>query len=392
MQRIFCKIGVYVSLCLFIISCSRQSKTVFTDVIDVTRLVKKEMQLSDLSETIKYIPLDNRVIVGDINDSKRIKIFDNNIFIWDYKKGLLRFSKDGKFINHIGTIGRGPSEYGQYSAFDINKNSREVYILEDKKFLVFNFDGDYIRNEVIKSDYYLYNIDFISPGSLILATNNSYGESPFNWICSDCFGNILNVKNNYIRFKPPELSSLIPSMITYKFDDAVYYYEQYNDTIFKISNSEIKSAYIFLHDKTRFTPEIFIRDGMRNLSSYYIPRNIIESSKYLIILFHINSKNKLTVLNKKNKNFFEIKGRKNNGIFNDIDGGINFLPLIYNEEENEEYLISVINAFEYKVHVTSDAFKNATPKYPEKKTELEKLANSLDENDNPVLMLVKLKE
>jgi len=31
-------------------------------------------------------------------------------------------------------------------------------------------------------------------------------------------------------------------------------------------------------------------------------------------------------------------------------------------------------------------------KHPEKKKELEKLANSLDENDNPVLMLVKLKE
>ena len=31
-------------------------------------------------------------------------------------------------------------------------------------------------------------------------------------------------------------------------------------------------------------------------------------------------------------------------------------------------------------------------KYPEKKKQLEQLANSLDENDNPVLMLVKLKE
>ena len=31
-------------------------------------------------------------------------------------------------------------------------------------------------------------------------------------------------------------------------------------------------------------------------------------------------------------------------------------------------------------------------KYPEKKKQLEELANSLNENDNPVLMLVKLKE
>ena len=36
--------------------------------------------------------------------------------------------------------------------------------------------------------------------------------------------------------------------------------------------------------------------------------------------------------------------------------------------------------------------KPPPPKYPEKKKQLEKLANSLNENDNPVLMLVKLKE
>jgi hypothetical protein len=35
--------------------------------------------------------------------------------------------------------------------------------------------------------------------------------------------------------------------------------------------------------------------------------------------------------------------------------------------------------------------KKITSKYPEKKKELEKLANSLNENANPVLMLVKLK-
>lgn len=42
--------------------------------------------------------------------------------------------------------------------------------------------------------------------------------------------------------------------------------------------------------------------------------------------------------------------------------------------------------------VDTKAFKTSTPKFPEKKKELEKLAYSLDENDNPVLMFVKLKE
>jgi hypothetical protein len=51
-----------------------------------------------------------------------------------------------------------------------------------------------------------------------------------------------------------------------------------------------------------------------------------------------------------------------------------------------------MNAFDLKAHVASNEFKNATPKFPEKKKELEQLANELNENDNPILMLVRPKE
>lgn len=80
------------------------------------------------------------------------------------------------------------------------------------------------------------------------------------------------------------------------------------------------------------------------------------------------------------------------GLINDLDGGPDFAPGYCYREDGREYLLSWRNAFELKAHVESESFKNSTPKYPEKKRELEKLAASLDENDNPVLMLVKLKD
>jgi hypothetical protein len=52
----------------------------------------------------------------------------------------------------------------------------------------------------------------------------------------------------------------------------------------------------------------------------------------------------------------------------------------------------LIDAIDLKNHVASEAFKKSKPLYPEKKKELEKLANSLKETDNPVLVLVRLKE
>jgi hypothetical protein len=42
--------------------------------------------------------------------------------------------------------------------------------------------------------------------------------------------------------------------------------------------------------------------------------------------------------------------------------------------------------------VTGNEFKNSSTKYPEKNKELEKLANSLKETDNPLLMMVRLKK
>ena len=45
-----------------------------------------------------------------------------------------------------------------------------------------------------------------------------------------------------------------------------------------------------------------------------------------------------------------------------------------------------------KAIVSSDKFNKSVPKYPEKTKELKRLANSLKETDNPVLMLVRLKK
>jgi hypothetical protein len=75
------------------------------------------------------------------------------------------------------------------------------------------------------------------------------------------------------------------------------------------------------------------------------------------------------------------------GIENDIDGGINFAPMY---SPNERTLVSWFNAMDLKAHVASEGFKNSKPKYPEKKKELEALANRLKDTDNPVLMVVTM--
>jgi len=60
--------------------------------------------------------------------------------------------------------------------------------------------------------------------------------------------------------------------------------------------------------------------------------------------------------------------------------------MIYNST-----MVMNISAKDLKYHVASEDFKNNVPVWPEKKKLLEKLANSLSEFDNPVLIVVTFK-
>lgn len=122
----------------------------------------------------------------------------------------------------------------------------------------------------------------------------------------------------------------------------------------------------------------------------------MESKTYLISRYNYKGKIAYVFISKETgqtaTSNFEWNRNVKGGIPNDLDGGLMFTPDNYYREGDDEFLAGIILPFKLKNHVASDDFKNSTLLYPEKKKALEKLANSLNENDNPVLMLVKLKE
>lgn len=120
-------------------------------------------------------------------------------------------------------------------------------------------------------------------------------------------------------------------------------------------------------------------------------RRVFETINFLFVEYRISKDKQIYHLIKEKKNGKEWTFDPEVGLINDIDGGPSFKPELYFTRNKTEYLVIWINAFELKAHVESEAFKVFTPKYPEKKKELEQLAAKIDENDNPVLMLVKLK-
>lgn len=105
--------------------------------------------LSNAARTIEVIPLETKdeCIISEI---EKMWLTDDNIIIYHhYKQPLLRFSRDGKFLNKIGVIGKGPGECVLIGDIRVDDAKEEVYInLGDGRqagFMVYDFDGNFKR-------------------------------------------------------------------------------------------------------------------------------------------------------------------------------------------------------------------------------------------------------
>jgi hypothetical protein len=137
---------------------------------------------------------------------------------------------------------------------------------------------------------------------------------------------------------------------------------------------------------------------MKQMGQYVIHGDLFETNRFLVLDYRFD-KNSIAVLDKKNNKVYMNYHKENGnrpmicGIQNDLDGGIMFRLYAnsYFTENNIEYLIGLIDPFDLKSHIASTEFKNSVPKDPEKKNALEKFANGIKETDNPILMMIKLK-
>jgi hypothetical protein len=349
--------------------------------------------LSDIANEIQYIPLETNEynLIGNVN---KIKFNDDYIFVQDKNPPSLHvFDHYGKYLRKIGKHGRGPNEFSYLNDFTFSNVKPRVWLLTSipYKIMEYNFNGAFVKQiEYSMSDNYNCIESLFNDKYLIMRTN-SFGNTPFTFSIFSEDGK--HLKNAIIPEKFEYTGSVLSSKNNFwfnVFNNNCYVKENVlNDTLYRISSSlEFLPKYIFDSGKYRQT-----LDFRQNFTDYYkrkdlnyiIHNTFFETSKVLIYCYLFNMNSRLNYYDKTLKKSYTFK---NKGIPNDLDGGFDFIP----EYQINDLIIGYISVLELKDYVASGIFKNSTPKYPEKKKELERLAKSLDENDNPVLILVKLKE
>lgn len=361
-------------------------------VYDLKKLTKTtQVSLSELGFIdVLYVPLEtvNEGIINKINEIK----CDNASFILHYYNDILKFDANGLLKCRIGTEGRGPGEFITAHEIDFDEITHKIYLVDGwiKRFFVYSGDGKLLRT--FNSPFN--TTKFILTGDSILCFSTNYiGNVDTSFVLIDTVGNILmSFPNRYPwHYKVQQGTAGFEENLFYKFNNRIFKKEIYSDTVFKFQNGSFLPHIVIRHrdkllntkSRSEFSPEFL-------LENYISQKRIFEFGDYLYYEFAIGLiHNKRYCLIGSKKTGSQYLMSFDQGLINDLDGGPNILPKTVKDENT---IVGWVDAIKLKNHVASKTFKNSNPKYPEKKKELEKLANSLKETDNPVLVLVRLKQ
>jgi len=386
-------------------SCARKDDGLYE--IDPRTFIENKITLTDIADDIKYIPLDNSIPFVNFK-----YVLTSDFFYISAKEiGILKFDRQGRLIKKIGNPGRGPGEFTYGIKFAVDEITGNVFVRDRADLTkVYSKNGTFLREISLNNktgDIIGWSGDIEIFNSLLFFPNSlGPGNSKYAWAFLDTLGNVVALKENSV---PTFQTNAGREAHIYKFEDKLFYFNYFNDTVFTISTDlSYEPKYLFAKGDHRWPKTGITTKSLAETNAQiyktFDPGTVFETKRFLILQYgyldigatcFINKKTKETFLpiklDESHKQYIRIR-KYTSDLINDLDGGMIFKSFNYYFEDGEEYFTTLINPPDLKFYVSSNDFTNSTPKYPEKKKALEKLANSINETDNPILVLIKLKK
>lgn len=391
---------------ILVISCKVSDNENISQIktFDLKELPKfTKVKLSDLGfMDIEYIPLEtNEQSVISFTDNVFIPgippikiVAGEGFYIIKQGKTILRFRDDGSFVTKIGKVGRGPNEFTVAHDIDINIKDRNIYLVSawQKKFNVYSESGEFKRS---------FNMPLYAPidfrfvdNNILCYCENHMGNIETSYTLLDTNGFVIKSFPNKYPFKNRDGFVLRSENLFYKFNNKLFKKEAYSDSIYVYDKMDFKPHLVIEVGKKLITPDVrSIYDGRYIAKNYIQQLNLFEFGDYVYydFIYKFELPNVLLTYSfiGSKKNNYQALFIRSEGIINDLDGGPNIIPRTIKDDNT---IIALIDALQFKAYVSSVAFKNSVVQYPEKKKELEKLGNNLKETDNPILILAKIKK
>ncbi|MGE5458374.1 MAG: 6-bladed beta-propeller [Methanococcaceae archaeon] len=333
------------------------------------------IKMSELFSEIRYIPLETNqeCLIGSMN----IPVFGKEIIIKSHDNtSIFRFSEQGKFLNKIGSVGRGPGEYQDYC--DVVLNGDTIYVVSNfsDNIICYSLDGVFLKN------YHL-NVG-AHPKSLVQLRDKSFMVSLSN---PSNLGNIIktdkdfNIKAGFIKNIPLK-SNPLPFRFQ-KSKNKIYYYYNYLDTIFEISKGYPIPSNVIDYGDYNISKEkrsVYEKNNAILNKPSILDFSASEEFLTLYTYYPFNGGIYTTLLR-----IADGKQTTWNKLINDIDNGT--------LERWPGFLAGNNLVFCLMASTILDRFKNMTKaeKSDPKNSVFVNLASKITPESNPVIMICKLK-
>lgn len=204
------------------------------------------LYLDSLISEYEFIPLETKsecLLMGIdklLSDSSFIFILDKS------SNSVFRFNSDGKFLNKIGSIGRGPGEYSEVYSITLNKDTKQIVLLDllGRKLLFFGYEGNFEKSE---SMYYLFSQFEFFQNQLILFTSKAYNTKVKQIDLNQIIISKIDQTPLYRAFPYPNQQRTLFSFTTkkplIKSSNEIYFHTILNDTIWQIDTTGFHAAF-----------------------------------------------------------------------------------------------------------------------------------------------------
>lgn len=382
------KIPVLCLLLAFSMTSCSQHESADKKSVEIIKLKeafanRKSITVNDISINFEYIRLETKdeCLIGT-----RLAVYSNDQYLIaiDRKKILLFDRKDGKFIREIGHMGNGPGEYSRtYNVMPFNEGKNIVYAGRNKKRYGYSLDGQ--LKDTLSIPELVSEIGNIDDNIFAAFLPDYQGGEKNKIIIFNHKDSLLKTFPNYLS-APKTLSFFVwnPNSWFYKLNKQLYFYQLFNDTLFHVKTNSITPRYVF--NMGPYSPPYEMKTSPKfEPDKYFVMQTIQESSKYLFCSFNLNKKNYTAIFDKNKRTTVvnDYSPESGHGFINNIN---DFVPLEFSSINEKDELICTMDAFKIKQWFEENPEKiNQLPEYL-------KNLNNIQETNNPVIIIAKLKK
>ena len=389
--------------------------------------------LSEAAEKLEIVPLEmtDESVLSDITE---MQVTDHNIWI-DHGREfyIYRFSRTGKFLNRIGSIGQGPGEYVNYLTFLVDEDKKEVYIFSTNNgVLVYDFEGGF-KKQI--SDFQTMVGMFSSIYKQYILNDHKFfaiqNFGLYRSVDKDSLWSFVSLDDNFQKkrlFKNPVHVGKEEQIIANRanMDRMVNYWMEYLTSV-DIYNGQLTIKYpdtdtIYCYDDATnqllpqyaiFTDEekgdyeathLWFKDRKAfdyfSIFSYYPTKDfvyLIGSKGEEVYTYCYNKKDGSVRLQKRQSTIternvpwfsFPLRQMKRDFVLdNDLGGG----DFTVDSRSSGKYWIDILEPGGDENWIDIDQIKSSTVIDESKKKELIRVLESATEDSNPVLMIATLK-